>query len=256
MKKERLNEILGLFCLAVSIFVFFSLVTYDPNDNSFFTSHPNPMIENGAGMIGAWISYALMFTFGFSSYIFPLIFIFWAISFVLQKVPDKMFFKIVGFVIFQSSTAAVFSLLSMAEKQFAMGGIWGTILASNLERYFGFGGGLIISISCFVLSFILATEYLIFPYLSKGFMMIVAMIMNALNEFPASRQEAAVPDLTEEPKKSRKKKVAQKKGKIVQKKRDKKAVAEDEDDEDEDEDETSPFDKVKVPKLKVKKYSP
>ena len=116
MKQERINEIIGLMFLAISLFTFWSLLTYDVHDNEFFTSHPNTTIQNGAGLIGAYLSYFLMFAFGYSSYTFPLIFLFWAISFLVQKIPIKLFFKIVGFLIFQSSTAAVFSLLSPEEQ--------------------------------------------------------------------------------------------------------------------------------------------
>ena len=144
MKQERINEIIGLMFLAISLFTFWSLLTYDVHDNPFFTSHPNTTIHNGAGLIGAYLSYFLMFAFGYSSYTFPLIFLFWAISFLVQKIPVKLFFKIVGFLIFQSSTATVFSLLSPEARQFAMGGIWGYFLSANLSTYFGFGGGLII----------------------------------------------------------------------------------------------------------------
>ena len=226
MKQERINEIIGLMFLAISLFTFWSLLTYDVHDNPFFTSHPNTTIHNGAGLIGAYLSYFLMFAFGYSSYTFPLIFLFWAISFLVQKIPVKLFFKIVGFLIFQSSTATVFSLLSPEARQFAMGGIWGYFLSANLSTYFGFGGGLIIAIACFLLSFILATEFLIFPFLTKGFVALMEICMNKFTELKITRGKSIIPDFTTETAQPRIKRSGVKKSSDDKKSEEKKGVFE------------------------------
>ncbi|MBU1864685.1 MAG: DNA translocase FtsK [Candidatus Omnitrophica bacterium] len=240
MKKERINEIVGIVFIAVSIFIFVSLWTHTDTDNPFYTSYPNEAIKNSTGLIGAYISHVLMFSFGLSSYTFPFIFLFWSVSFLTQKVPSKLFFKILGFLIFQSSSSALFSLLTSAEKQFAMGGIWGYLLSSHLNTYFGFSGGLIIAIACFLLSFILATEFLIFPYLSKGFVALMGRVVNIFHEIQTGKKSKVIPDFTAGVEKTRIKKYKQKKEDC----REKEDAVE----------ERNIF--HKMPKLKVKQYDP
>jgi S-DNA-T family DNA segregation ATPase FtsK/SpoIIIE len=278
MTRERVNEIIGILFFAASLFLLWSLFTYTPTDNPFYTSHPNQVIHNGAGLIGSYIAHYLMLVFGVSSYTFPLIFIFWSASFLWQRVPEKLFYKIVGFLIFQSSTAALFSLVSFSSRQFTMGGVLGYFLSSNLSTYFGFGGGLIISLACFCLSFILATEYLIFPFLSTGFSSLVEGVARAYSNFITYRTRKKAPPFvgTKSKKEKKEKPIKETKKKVILPKKsgsetivpvskvdaDEKIDDDEEIDDDIDSVTIDEREKKKrelfenVPELKVKKYDP
>ena len=77
MKQERINEIWGVLLFALSVLVFVSLITYDPNDLRIFTSNPNVYTHNYAGIIGAYVAAALFSLIGFSAYIIPALTLTW-----------------------------------------------------------------------------------------------------------------------------------------------------------------------------------
>ena len=82
--KERRLEILGILSVAVSLLIFASLIGYNPNEDPGIS--PNILIENPMGILGVWIGYFFIkLTFGYSSFILPLITITWGIWFFTHK---------------------------------------------------------------------------------------------------------------------------------------------------------------------------
>ena len=70
--KERRLEILGILSVAISLLVFVSLLGYNSNEDPGIS--PNVRLENPMGILGVWIAYFFIkLTFGYSSYIFPLL---------------------------------------------------------------------------------------------------------------------------------------------------------------------------------------
>ncbi len=260
MKKELKNDILGLFFSSLSLFLFLSLLSFNFNDSSFYTSHPNRLVENWAGIIGAHISHFLIFFLGLSAYSIPLLLAIWGISCFIQKPPQKLKFKFLGFLVFLVSSSSIFGLLASEENKFYAGGLLGFFLSSNLKVYFGFAGGIIISFTVFLLSFILATEYLIFPFLSKWFLVSVEILRNFIawlkNKYLARKNKKKLLD-KHSPTKKRK---GRKKNKILENNRRKTEDYEIEDEEEQTCEADIVVDKEKffenAPELKVKKYDP
>ena len=64
------NEIVAIILLFISIFLIFSLISFNPEDPSFFkNSFRDNIIRNYSGRIGAEVSAILFVVFGYSSYI-------------------------------------------------------------------------------------------------------------------------------------------------------------------------------------------
>lgn len=166
-KQERINEIVGVLLLLVGLFTLISLLFFHPSDFSFYTSYPNSNPRNVTGVVGVYVSHYLILVFGLSSFAIPGLLLFWSGCFFLQKVPQKKWIEIAGLIIALFSIASIASLVVGPSLKVKAGGFLGYFAASNLERYFGGIGGLIISVCCLFLSLILATDFLLYPLMNR-----------------------------------------------------------------------------------------
>ncbi len=166
INKQRVNELLGLIFLAIAVLVLISLISYDPEDLKFFTSSPAKRVSNFAGVSGAYIAAALFFVLGQSAYIIPILCLAWAINKFIGREPQKIYLKISGTVVLFLASSIVLSMLfdaTNADKVKA-GGIIGLFLSNLLTKYFGNVGTYVIAIMLVIMSAILATEFLILPF--------------------------------------------------------------------------------------------
>ena len=128
---ERKKEILGVLLIALALFIFISLFTYDRQSDlkflqksvtfeSFFGSF-SQKVNNQCGPVGALVSYFLIYALGYSSFFIPIflillgvsrfpkvglstlskkilfIFLFVLVSGILLSLPASMSGKIVDF---------------------------------------------------------------------------------------------------------------------------------------------------------------
>ncbi len=104
--KERRLEILGILSVAISLLVFISLLGYNPNEDPGIS--PNVRVENPMGILGVWIAYFFIkLTFGYSSFILPLLAISWGIWFFTHKefeAISRLSGYLVGVVVLSSIT--------------------------------------------------------------------------------------------------------------------------------------------------------
>ncbi len=166
MKQERINEIWGVLLFALSVLVFVSLVTYDPNDLRIFTSNPNVYTHNYAGIIGAYVAAVLFSLIGFSAFIIPALTLTWSLGKFLNKVPQKFYFKLLGTSFLFIASSALLSLASSPQSDAVKvhwGGLLGLFFSNFFVRYLGPVGAWVIVIVLGALSILLATELLIFP---------------------------------------------------------------------------------------------
>ncbi|HXV28557.1 MAG TPA: DNA translocase FtsK [bacterium] len=163
MRKDRINEIWGVLFLLLGLFTLASLVFFHPEDVSFYTSDPSNPTLNYTGVIGAYVSFGLLLTFGVSALIVPVLFLLWSGCFFLQRVPERKFFKWVGLAIALFSTATMVAISVDPADRFSQGGAVGYLAGSHLLRYFGTMGSYIVAGSCLLLSLLLATDFLIYP---------------------------------------------------------------------------------------------
>lgn len=183
MKRERINEALGVVFLLVGLFAFVSLLTFHPSDYAFYTSHPNTNYRNVTGVMGAYLAYYLHFTFGASAFSIPVLFLFWAVCFFFQKVPHRKWMEFVGIAISIVAVASLASLVVGLEWKIRAGGVFGYFIARNLETYFGVLGGVIITLSCLALALLLATDFLLYPFLERAWLSVQALVMKIRSLF-------------------------------------------------------------------------
>ena len=85
--KEKLKrEIIGILLVAIAIFLFLSLISYDPADLSLFSysSQKVKVIGNWMGIVGAYVSGLLFQGFGFPSFLIPFVLGFYAFGFIFR----------------------------------------------------------------------------------------------------------------------------------------------------------------------------
>jgi len=183
MTQQRINEILGFVYLAIAVLVFVSLISFSPADLGVFASTPNPDMHNFVGIIGAYIGAALFFLIGQSAYIIPALCLIWAIDRFTSQQPQRSLIKFSGTAVLFLASSALMALVFNGENTSRMrsGGISGMILSSLLEKYFGAIGSYVIVSTLIILSVLLATEFLIIPFMG--------IIAGRLKEFYHEQKE-------------------------------------------------------------------
>ena len=129
---------MAIVLFSLSLILFISLFSYDPNDPGFNTTG-NREISNFIGLIGAYFSSTSFVFFGVASYFIPLLFISFAVS-VIQGKETKtskeiLVFKLIAFILILISTCTVSSIHFLIEwMPEGSGGILGLMIASSLMQ--------------------------------------------------------------------------------------------------------------------------
>ena len=129
---------MAIVLFSLSLILFISLFSYDPNDPGFNTTG-NKEISNFIGLIGAYFSSTSFVFFGVASYFIPLLFISFAVS-VIQGKETKtskeiLVFKLIAFILILISTCTVSSIHFLIEwMPEGSGGILGLVIASSLMQ--------------------------------------------------------------------------------------------------------------------------
>jgi S-DNA-T family DNA segregation ATPase FtsK/SpoIIIE len=171
LDKTKWNEIQAIILFAAALLILISFVTADLSDISLFTSRVNEPVRNFAGVIGAVFSAFMFFIMGLSAYVIPLLILVWAVARLSGVTPQKLYFKISGTFFLVLASSALFSMLGGPDNssRFALGGIIGLAFSDFLLKYLGSAGAMLIIIVLFLLSVLLATEFLFIPFLSRVF---------------------------------------------------------------------------------------
>ena len=145
--KERRLEILGILAVAISLLVFISLLGYSSYEDPGIS--PNVRVENPMGILGVWIAYFFIkLTFGYSSFIFPLLAISWGIWFFTHKefeAISRLSGYLMGVVVLSSITigAAQIFHYGIVDNTFRFSGLIGGLISQFIYDFVG-GIGIVI----------------------------------------------------------------------------------------------------------------
>lgn len=168
MRKERVNEIWGVFFLLLGLFTLTSLVFFRPEDIPFYSSTPNSPAANYTGLMGAYAAHGLFLSFGLGAYLIPFLLLVWSWCFFVQRVPERKIFKFLGLALALIAASVLAGITFYPDKRFVRAGAVGYVLGTELLHYFGPLGSYIVTGSCFLLATLLATDFLIYP-IANGF---------------------------------------------------------------------------------------
>ena len=183
MKKRKKNsfdltELWSVIIICAGVLLFISLVSYRPNDISYYLTPPNSPTHNLLGPVGAWISFVLLFILGLAAYVIPVFCIVWGIlklrKLPFKKRPDIYIFALCLAIISLCGLLALLGgELTAAEKikLLSPGGLVGIIIAQRLlVKYFGTVGTALILGSICIVSLVYLTEirlWLLIKWLGK-----------------------------------------------------------------------------------------
>ncbi|MBI5144599.1 MAG: DNA translocase FtsK 4TM domain-containing protein, partial [Candidatus Omnitrophica bacterium] len=167
MKEKRINEIKGVILVAVSLIILASLISFTPFDLSFYTSHPNIPPKNLIRTSGAYLAAALLFLFGWASYVIPLFILLLGVRLFKQKIPDFRLPRTFGIFVLLLSVSSLIGIFTAKNEvvAFSHGGFLGFVISNFVTLYFGKLGGYIIFTTLALLSLALVSEILISTFL-------------------------------------------------------------------------------------------
>ena len=142
-----LNEILSMTLIFLSLFLFLSLITYSPNDPSFFHSNNTNSTSNLIGIIGAYLSDIFFFVLGYSSYLLCFFLVY--LSFKIYKDDIKAFSSNIqiGFLITLIALCCFFSINVQDQILLAgTGGLTGSLISAFLLKYLNLTGTILLII--------------------------------------------------------------------------------------------------------------
>jgi len=131
----------SIVLFSLSLILFISLFSFDPNDPGFNTTGSKE-INNFIGLIGAYFSSTSFVFFGVASYFIPLLFISFAVSVIQGKEAktskEILVVKLIAFILILVSTCTVSSIHFLIEwMPEGSGGILGLMIASSFIQLLG-----------------------------------------------------------------------------------------------------------------------
>jgi len=163
------NHIWAVIFTALAILVFISLISYNSQDLPYQSSQVNPFPENFAGIIGAYISFALFFAIGQGSFIIPILLLLWAFAKLTGRTPQKLYIKSLGTAVMLLVSSGIMSLLTGPDRSagFLWGGAVGLFISEYSVRYLNYVGAYLLTSTLLILSMFLATDFMVID-LAKG----------------------------------------------------------------------------------------
>jgi S-DNA-T family DNA segregation ATPase FtsK/SpoIIIE len=162
-KHKHWSEIVGLLLFAVGLLITLSLISYSAIDPCFSVSGTGAGVRNTIGIIGAYLSDALLHLFGLSAYVIPLLMFGYALLFTIAREVAHPMLKKIGGIIFFLSAGAFFGLGSETTRLFGeavpSGGMLGGFIARLLVSGFSRIGAIIITITAMAIALMLLTPF-------------------------------------------------------------------------------------------------
>ena len=151
-RHSRLNEIIAVVLLAVSVLIFLCLISYNPSDPTFNTAS-SQKVQNWIGVVGANLAEALFSAVGIVAYIFPalLALIAWRV-FQSENLRPRVS-QIIGFSLVVASVSSLSSLIGWH------GGMLGALVATYSVRLLSTVGATVLLLALATTSILLITNF-------------------------------------------------------------------------------------------------
>jgi S-DNA-T family DNA segregation ATPase FtsK/SpoIIIE len=141
--KRVKDEVLGIVSILGGIYIGLSLVTHKKWDPSLFT-FTNSSSKNNGGIVGAYMSDALLMIIGISAFAIPLFILVYGVKRLLRKEAHRI--HLIGSLLFVLSSAMLLSLMSATfnlKAENNPGGITGLFIADFIRNLLSIPGAYI-----------------------------------------------------------------------------------------------------------------
>lgn len=142
-----------ILLIAVCVFLFMALLTYNASDPGYNTTGSSASLHNRGGPVGAWSSSFLIYFFGLVSYLFPLLIAYRASVVFKNRHNSKGFHwpmfivRLIGFVLTICGATGLLSLYQIAGLDNTSGGVIGLELAQVFQSLFNLAGSTLLLVS-------------------------------------------------------------------------------------------------------------
>ena len=157
--KNTLLNFFSFFLIALSLYIFISLISYDISDSGFFNKNSSDLIQNLGGPLGASIADFLFTLVGFGGYAILLIGCVWSIQTLFYEDPYSSITKTLVRIV--SSLFFIICFCSIGDLYLGnnFGGVLGNTILKAISSIFGNIGSLI-----FLVIFLIPTTSLSFNF--------------------------------------------------------------------------------------------
>ena len=157
--KNTLLNFFSFFLIALSLYIFISLISYDISDSGFFNKNSSDTIQNLGGPLGASIADFLYTIVGYGGYVILLIGCVWSIQTLFYEDPYSSLTKILVRIV--SSLFFIICFCSIGDLYLGnnFGGVLGNTILNTISSVFGNIGSLI-----FLVIFLIPTTSLSFNF--------------------------------------------------------------------------------------------
>jgi S-DNA-T family DNA segregation ATPase FtsK/SpoIIIE len=153
------TSFLGFGLLGFSIYIFISLISYNPADSGFYFQTSDPVILNLGGPLGAVISDFLLSTMGIGSYLLLALISLWSFESIAKSLlsfagPLRLIGGLISLICFMALSE--FYISGESFPQDSSGGIIGKFIFLNFVKVFGLIGSLLFLVIFMIPSLTLA----------------------------------------------------------------------------------------------------
>ncbi len=163
VKHKHVNEIVALVLFAAGLLILLSLASYSAADPCFSVSGHTGAVRNYIGIIGSYLSDALLRILGVSAYLVPLFLFAYALFLGFGKEALHPHLKKVGGLVLIVSSAVLFGLqgetVRLLDEELPSGGLLGSLASRFLLRGVSVTGSYIITVTASVISLMLLTPF-------------------------------------------------------------------------------------------------
>jgi S-DNA-T family DNA segregation ATPase FtsK/SpoIIIE len=160
---QRVLEAGLLISGALAIFIFLSLVSFNPADPSWSQTGYEGSIHNAGGAVGAWMADVLLFAFGFVAYLIPFGFV--GVGYLLFRKTYQLLemdylavsLRMIGAMLALIGASALSSINFDDIYYFSAGGVIGDVIAASLLPYLNFVGTTLLLLTFFFTGVTLVT---------------------------------------------------------------------------------------------------
>ncbi|MBU4320000.1 MAG: DNA translocase FtsK [Thermodesulfovibrionales bacterium] len=166
--KRIKEEVLGIVSILGGIYIGLSLVTHKKWDTSLFT-FTNSSTKNYGGIVGAYMSDALLMIIGISAFAIPLFIVVYGVKRLLRKEGHRI--HLVGALLFVLSSSIFLSLMSATFNLRAEnnpGGITGLFISDFIRNLLSIPGAYIFSLALFLSSIVLLSPVSLVSLVLRG----------------------------------------------------------------------------------------
>ncbi len=200
--REKVKELGGLFFLLCALFVFISLVSYDPGDVREIRYPVNAPPANKGGAIGAGVAHALLAHFGLAAYLVVFFAGFWSFRVFFRRKLDGIYVKLVAVAVSVFAASTLLSLQDVAGPAAfglggtapGLGGAYGEAFELLLVNHLGAAGAWLAVALALAVSLVLSTDWMIYVGLlraGRGALLVMGRIRRHYSAEERSRRAAA-----------------------------------------------------------------